>query len=341
MGSLGRHALSCCARDFAAAAAGDPPFGVLSLGSALALAGVSAWLITRAWQMPPVLDLTVAVVAVRALGISRGVLGLLRTVGLPRHRPARRGADVRERLYARLASGPVDAVMRRHSGELVSVSVPLSTSCPMCWCARWCRFRSPPSSGWPPPSPIAVISPAAAVVLAVCLLVAGGRRAVAGRPGRGGRRTACRTASFTARHRRDAGTRACARAAGQRPTSTTYSPTPTGSNATGAAPSTERRRPLHWRRLRPTAAIGVSVLGAVVCGVALASSVAPTTRRDLDVVAVVGVRGDRRAARPPRCNWPAPASPRAACTRSPNPAASTDGGRRSRRICSTRAPGWP
>ena len=45
--------------------------GVLSLGSALALAGISAWLITRAWQMPPVLDLAVAVVAVRALGISR------------------------------------------------------------------------------------------------------------------------------------------------------------------------------------------------------------------------------------------------------------------------------
>ena len=32
--------------------------GALSLGSALALAGVSAWLITRAWQMPPVLDLS-------------------------------------------------------------------------------------------------------------------------------------------------------------------------------------------------------------------------------------------------------------------------------------------
>ncbi|AIH51826.1 hypothetical protein IQ38_05960, partial [Mycobacterium tuberculosis] len=48
--------------------------GVLSLGSALALAGVSAWLITRAWQMPPVLDLSVAVVAVRAFAISRGVL---------------------------------------------------------------------------------------------------------------------------------------------------------------------------------------------------------------------------------------------------------------------------
>ena len=49
--------------------------GVASLGSALALAGLSAWLITRAWQMPPVLDLSVAVVAVRALGISRAVFG--------------------------------------------------------------------------------------------------------------------------------------------------------------------------------------------------------------------------------------------------------------------------
>ncbi|MDT5051135.1 MAG: ATP-binding cassette, subfamily bacterial CydC, partial [Mycobacterium sp.] len=48
--------------------------GVLSLASALALAGLSAWLITRAWQMPPVLDLSIAVVAVRTFAISRGVL---------------------------------------------------------------------------------------------------------------------------------------------------------------------------------------------------------------------------------------------------------------------------
>ena len=45
-------------------------FGIVSLGSALALAAVSAWLITRAWQMPPVLDLSIAAVAVRALAIT-------------------------------------------------------------------------------------------------------------------------------------------------------------------------------------------------------------------------------------------------------------------------------
>lgn len=48
-------------------------WGVLALGSGLALAALAAWLIARAWQMPPVLDLSIAVVTVRALGISRGL----------------------------------------------------------------------------------------------------------------------------------------------------------------------------------------------------------------------------------------------------------------------------
>ena len=37
--------------------------GVLALGSAVALASVSAWLIARASQMPPVLQLSIATVA--------------------------------------------------------------------------------------------------------------------------------------------------------------------------------------------------------------------------------------------------------------------------------------
>ncbi len=48
-------------------------WGVLALGSGLGLAALAAWLIARAWQMPPVLDLSIVVVAVRALGISRGL----------------------------------------------------------------------------------------------------------------------------------------------------------------------------------------------------------------------------------------------------------------------------
>src|ERR1700722_921109 len=79
--------------------------GVLSLGSALALAGVSAWLITRAWQMPPILDLSVAVVAVRLFAISRGVLHYCER--LATHDTALRATGAaRAEIYRRLAHGP-------------------------------------------------------------------------------------------------------------------------------------------------------------------------------------------------------------------------------------------
>ncbi|HJT92234.1 MAG TPA: ABC transporter transmembrane domain-containing protein, partial [Mycobacterium sp.] len=145
-------------------------FGVFALGSALALTGVSAWLITRAWQMPPVLDLTVAVVAVRALGISRGVLGYCER--LASHDLALRSAGtVRERLYMRLARGPVDAAVRRNSGDLVArigadvdelsnvlvrALVPIAVAGVL---------------GLAATAVIAVISPAAAAVLAAGLLI--------------------------------------------------------------------------------------------------------------------------------------------------------------------------
>ena len=93
--------------------------GVVSLGSALALAGVAAWLIARAWQMPPILDLTVAVVAVRALGIARGVLGYCER--LATHDVALRAAgQARVTLYRRLAGAHPDAVLRWRSGDLTA-----------------------------------------------------------------------------------------------------------------------------------------------------------------------------------------------------------------------------
>ncbi len=48
--------------------------GTLAAGASVALAGVSAWLIARAAERPPVLHLMVAIVAVRTFGIGRGVL---------------------------------------------------------------------------------------------------------------------------------------------------------------------------------------------------------------------------------------------------------------------------
>ena len=93
--------------------------GVASLGSALALAGVAAWLIARAWQMPPILDLSVAVVAVRALGISRGVFRYLER--LASHDTAFRGAvNARSAIYRRLAAGEPAAVTGMRRGMLLT-----------------------------------------------------------------------------------------------------------------------------------------------------------------------------------------------------------------------------
>ena len=49
-------------------------YGVATLGSAIGLAAVSAWLIARASQMPPVLYLSVAATAVRMFGVLRALL---------------------------------------------------------------------------------------------------------------------------------------------------------------------------------------------------------------------------------------------------------------------------
>jgi ATP-binding cassette, subfamily C, bacterial CydC len=249
--------------------------GVLSLGSALALAGVSAWLITRAWQMPPVLHLTVAVVTVRALAISRGVLGYCER--LASHDTALRAAgSVRERLYTRLAQGPVDAVLRRHSGELVArvgsnvdelsdvlvrAVVPISVGAVL---------------GIAATAVIAVISPAAAAVLAVCLLIAG-----VAAPWLGAR--AAVAAEHIAMHHHS-----------QRDTAAMialeHAPELRVSGRLADVIAEAKRQQRDWGRAidraaapaalasaAPTAAIGASVFGAVVAGVTLASTVAPTT----------------------------------------------------------------
>ncbi len=191
--------------------------GVLALGSALALAGVSAWLITRAWQMPPVLDLTVAVVAVRALGISRGVLGYCER--LASHDTALRAAGTaRTLLYRKLVDAPAETAMRLSSGDLVSrvgasvddlADVLVRAVLPIAVAAVLAVDRRRASS----PS----ISPAAAVVLAGCLLLAGAFAPWLTARGRRCRRRRCGRASLAPRRRDDAGVGARAGAAGRRP----------------------------------------------------------------------------------------------------------------------------
>lgn len=104
--------------------AGRPVLRSVLLGvggalSALGLAALSAWLITRAWQMPPVLFLSVAITAVRALGISRGLFRYLER--LATHDLALGAmATARERVYLALADGlPAYSVMLRR-GDLLA-----------------------------------------------------------------------------------------------------------------------------------------------------------------------------------------------------------------------------
>jgi ATP-binding cassette, subfamily C, bacterial CydC len=249
--------------------------GVLSLGSALALAGVSAWLITRAWQMPPVLDLSIAVVAVRAFGISRGVLHYCER--LATHDTALRAAGTaRRQIYDRLAHGPADIATRLHSGELVArvgtdvdalADVLVRTVLPIGVAIIL---------GIAATVVIAVISPAAAAVLAACLVVAG-----CFAPWLAARATAAQEA--VARQQHSARDVAAILALEHAPELRVSGRLP------GVIAESESRHrdwgdtldraaaPAAVAAAVPTAAVGVSVLGAAVAGIGIASAVAPMT----------------------------------------------------------------
>ena len=249
--------------------------GVLSLGSALALAGISAWLITRAWQMPPVLDLAVAVVAVRALGISRGVLGYCQR--LASHDTAlRAAADTRERLYRRLADAPAEAAMRLPSGELVarvgdSVDELSDVLVRAVWPIAVAAVLSVAAV-----TAIAVISPAAAVVLGICLLIAG-----VAAPWLAARAAAAAEAVAVQHHSaRDVAVMLALE----------HAPELRVSGRLDAVIAESEHRHRDWGRATdraaapaavaaaaPTAAVGISVLGAIVAAIGIASAVAPMT----------------------------------------------------------------
>ncbi|QTE31406.1 thiol reductant ABC exporter subunit CydC [Pengzhenrongella sicca] len=93
--------------------------GAVGLASGVALTACAAWLIARASQMPPVLTLSVAAVAVRLFGISRAVLRYVER--LASHDVALAGmASLRENVYSRLADGRTDAVTALRRGDLLA-----------------------------------------------------------------------------------------------------------------------------------------------------------------------------------------------------------------------------
>jgi ATP-binding cassette subfamily C protein CydC len=83
----------------------------------VALLAVSAWLIATAAQQPSITALSVAVVATRALGVTRGLARYLERL-ITHDAALRTLADVRERVFRRLAA--TEPVRRFRSGDLVT-----------------------------------------------------------------------------------------------------------------------------------------------------------------------------------------------------------------------------
>jgi thiol reductant ABC exporter CydC subunit len=93
--------------------------GALAAGSSIGLLATAAWLISRAAQHPPVLYLTVAIVAVRTFGISRGVFRYLER--LAGHDAAFRVLGrLRVATYRRLERLSPAGVPLLRAGDLVS-----------------------------------------------------------------------------------------------------------------------------------------------------------------------------------------------------------------------------
>jgi thiol reductant ABC exporter CydC subunit len=93
--------------------------GAGAAASAVALTGTSAWLISRAAEQPPILDLMVAIVAVRAFGVARGALRYAER--LPAHDASLRIlGEVRAQTYRQLERLAPAGLAEHRSGDLLS-----------------------------------------------------------------------------------------------------------------------------------------------------------------------------------------------------------------------------
>lgn len=149
--------------------------GALASGAAIGLTATSAWLISRASQHPPVLHLMVAIVAVRAFGLARGVLrygerltghdASFRTLG-----------DLRVATVARLEQVlPIRGDAERTAlgaGDLLSRAVHDIDSLQDLWVRVVLPYSAAALVGAAAVVLVGVLVPAAGVALAVSLLAA-------------------------------------------------------------------------------------------------------------------------------------------------------------------------
>lgn len=90
-----------------------------AIGSGVALGATSAWLIARAAQLPPVLQLSVASTGVRAFGVGKAIFRYLERIAS--HWVALYGmANLRARVYSSLAHSTTDVVTSVRRGDLLA-----------------------------------------------------------------------------------------------------------------------------------------------------------------------------------------------------------------------------
>lgn len=145
--------------------------GVAAAGSAVALTATSAWLISRAAEQPPVLFLMVAIVAVRAFGISRGVFRYLER--LASHDAAFRWlGDLRVAVYRRLEALAPAGTSAYRSGDLLSRLVADVDTLQDLWLRVLLPYGTAAVVGAGAVGLVAALVPSAGLVLLVAIAVA-------------------------------------------------------------------------------------------------------------------------------------------------------------------------
>lgn len=241
-------------------------FGSLGLGSAIALSAVSAWLIARASQMPPVLELSVAATSVRMFGIGKAVFRYLER--LASHRVALAGmGNLRTNIYQRLADSSSSAVASVRRGDLLArtgadVDTIGDTVVKAILPACIAFFTAFVSVGivW-------FLSPAIAVALVVCLLISGAAGPIIA--GIGARRAEASRVQDEAEL--SSLSLAVLEGAGELRISGRLEEMEGALRATEARIRSHRdhsAKPLAWAAVIDTLALGLAVLAAILIGVA-------------------------------------------------------------------------
>ena len=143
--------------------------GVAAAGAAIGLTATSAWLISRAAERPPVLDLMIAVTGVRAFGVSRGAFRYAER--LAGHDAAFRVLGrLRSSAYARLERLAPAGLSEFRSGDLLSRLVDDVDGLADLWLRVLLPYLVAGVAGAVAVAAIWLLVPAAAIVLAGTLL---------------------------------------------------------------------------------------------------------------------------------------------------------------------------